>query len=85
MWRDVYKHMDVIGRQYAPDHPHSHLLTNLADHVADPFADCPAQDLVAVFGNPDNMIAVMKNRVTSGPVDHSQGTAEASSASRRRV
>lgn len=65
MWRNFYKHVDVIGGKYAADNFNTQLRANLFDNYANPFPYFPAQNLVAVFGNPNDMITMMKNRMTS--------------------
>jgi hypothetical protein len=35
-----------------------------------PLAQCSFQNLIAIFGNPDDVVAMVKNGVTSGCIAH---------------
>ena len=68
MGRHRDKHVDVIARQHTLDDLHTHLTTDLPDDVPHPLPQFSLQNLVAIFGDPDDVIAVVKNRVTAGAV-----------------
>ena len=59
------EHMDMIARQHTLDDLHAHFTTDLPDDVPHPLPQFPLQHLVAILGDPDDVIAVVKNRVTS--------------------
>jgi len=62
--RDFNEQMDVIARQHTVDDLHAQLVTHLPDDLAHSEPDRAVQHLVTVFGCPDDMIAMMKCRVT---------------------
>ncbi len=70
MWWDFHKHVHMIARQNAADNPHPHLFANLADYIAHARTDFPGQNFVSVLWNPNDMITMMKNCVTSRRVAH---------------
>jgi hypothetical protein len=43
-------------------------LAYLSDQVARPLGNPPAQNLVPVFGNPDDMVFEVKSRMRSVPI-----------------
>ncbi len=57
--------MDVIRRKHSLDDGDAHLVAGLADNFPKPFAQRPFEDLVAILGDPDEMIAVIENGVTT--------------------
>ncbi len=71
MRRDFDKHMDVIAGENTVDDFHAELRANLPDDCTDSLAYFPTQNFVTVLGNPNDMVAMMKNRMTSGRVTHS--------------
>lgn len=56
----------MIARQRAVDDRHAHLSADLADDLTHPQADLAVQHFVAVLGRPDDMVAMVKFRVTAG-------------------
>ena len=66
--RDFDEHVDVITRQRSADDGHAHLGANLPDDVAHPRADFAVKHLVTILGCPDDVIAVVKKRVTPSAV-----------------
>ena len=62
--------MDMIARQHTLDDLHAHFTTDLPDDVPHPLPQFPLEHLVAILGDPDDVIAVVKNRVTSSAVGH---------------
>lgn len=70
MGRHRDEHVDVIARQHALDDLHAHFTADLPDDVPHPLAQLALQHLVAILGDPDDVIAVVKNRVTAGAVGH---------------
>ena len=71
IWRNLDEHVDVILRQGAVDDRHAHLLAHLPDDLAHPQADIANQHLVAILRRPDDVVAMMKSRVTTLAVAHS--------------
>ena len=69
--RDFDEHVDMIGRQDPADDRDVHFSADLLDDVAHPQADLPVQDLEPVFGCPDNVVTMVKDRVTAGAACHS--------------
>ena len=57
--------MDVIARQGAVNDGHAHLGADLPDDLAHPQTDLAMQHLEAILGRPDDMVAMMKSRVTA--------------------
>ena len=62
--------MDMIARQHTLDDLHAHFTTDLPDDVPHPLPQFSLEHLVAILGDPDDVIAVVKNRVTSSAVGH---------------
>ena len=71
MGRDFDEHMDMVPRQRPADDGHAHLGADLPDDVPHPRADLAMKHLVAILRCPDDMIAMMKKRVTARAVAHS--------------
>ena len=63
--------MDVIARQGAVDDGHAHFVADLLDDLAHPEADITDEHLVPILRSPDDMVAMMKSRVTTLAVAHS--------------
>ena len=61
--RDRHEQVDVIVGQHALDDRDVHLTTNLANNIADTLPQCITQNFESVFGNPNNMVAVVENCV----------------------
>jgi hypothetical protein len=59
--RDFDEHVDMIGRQEAAADRDIHFSADLLDDLAHPQADRSMQNLEAVFGCPDYVVAVVKN------------------------
>jgi hypothetical protein len=70
--RDFDEHVDMITRQRPADDRHPHLGADLPDDLAHPGPHLSVKHLVAIFGRPDDVIAVMKKRVTARAVAHSR-------------
>ena len=66
--RDFDEHVDMIARQRPADDGHAHLGADLPDDVAHPRADLAVKHLVTVLGRPDDVIAMVKKRVTAGRI-----------------
>ena len=71
------KHVDVIARQHALDDLHAHFTADLPHNVPHRLPQFPLQHLVAILGDPDDVIAVIKNRMTAGAVG--QGSSQSPS------
>ena len=65
VWRDFDEHVDVITCEGTVDDRHAHLLAHLPDDLAHPQADIANQHLVAILRRPDDVVAMMKSRVTT--------------------
>ena len=48
----------------------AHLAANLANNIANPLTQGSTQNLEAVFGDPDNMITMMKNGMRGLIIGH---------------
>ena len=57
-------------RQHAFDDRHAKLGAHLPDDRPHPLAQLAAQHLVAVFGDPDDVVAMMENGVAAAVVGH---------------
>ena len=71
MRRNFDKHMDVIVGKNTVYNFHAQFRADLPDDCTDPLAYLPTQNFVPVLGNQNDMVAMMKNRMTSSPVTHS--------------
>src|ERR1035437_3379730 len=71
MRRYFDEHMDMIARQSAVDDGHPQFRADLPDDVPYPDANLSMQNLVAILWCPDDVVAMMKNRVTAGRISHS--------------
>ena len=71
MRRYLDEHMDVIARQSAVDDGYAHLLADLPDDLAHPQTHITDEHLVPVLRRPDEVVAMMKSRVTTLAVAHS--------------
>ena len=72
MRRYLDKEMHVIARQSPAEDRHAQLGADLPDDVAHPDTNVTPKHLVAIFGRPDDVIAMMENRVTAGAVRQSR-------------
>ncbi len=63
---DRHKHVDMINRQHAPDNINATFVTDLSDDVAHAQSNITQQNLVAILGRPDEMIAMVVNAVLAG-------------------
>jgi len=70
--RDRDKHMHMIRRQDALDDGHAELGADLADDLADAQAQLACQNLEAILGDPDDVVAMIENRVRAGVVGHAE-------------
>ena len=71
MRRNVDEQVDVVSRQSSTDDGHPHLSADLVDDVTHPDPNIADEHLVPILGCPDEMMAVMKERVTAVTVRHS--------------
>src|SRR5579871_3807542 len=71
MRRDFHEHMDVIARQGTVDDRHAHLGAHLSNDLAYPETDIADEHFVPVLGCPNDMVTMMKSRVTTLAVAHS--------------
>src|SRR5665213_4571844 len=71
MWRDFDEHMHMVARKGTVDDGHAHLGADLPNDLAHPEANFPLEHLEPVLGRPDEMVAMMKCRVTAGRISHS--------------
>ena len=62
--------MDVIGRQDAADDIDAFLAAELTADVADAQPDLTRQHLMAVLGQPDDVIAMIENTVAASVLVH---------------
>lgn len=76
--RYLHEHVHMIFRQSTVDDRHAHLGADLPDDLSDPEAHIADQHLVPILGRPNEMIAMMECRVTTGQIRHSLSVAEAS-------
>ena len=63
--RDFNEHVHVIARQGAIHDGHVHLITDLLDDLAHTQPHPTVQNLIPVLPCPDEMVAMMKGRVTA--------------------
>lgn len=63
--RDFNEHVHVIARQSPVDDGHAHLITDLLDDLAHTEPHITVQHLIPILRCPDEMIAMMKGRVTA--------------------
>jgi hypothetical protein len=71
MRRDFHENMHVIARQRCVYGLHPQFVANLADDLANPQTHFAMEHLEPIFGCPNDMIAMMKSRVTTSRVAHS--------------
>ena len=64
--RDGDEHVDMLFGQNARYDLNTKLVADLLDDRSYPLAQRPLQHLVAILRDPDDVIAMVKNRVTSG-------------------
>ena len=64
------EHVDVLFGQNAGDDLDSQFLADLPDNRSYPLPQRAFQNLIAVFGDPDDVVAMVKNGVTSGCIAH---------------
>src|ERR1035437_1706204 len=67
---DLDEHVDVPFGQNAGDDLDSQFLADLPDNRSYPLPQRAFQNLIAVFGDPDDVVAMLKNGVTSGCIAH---------------
>src|ERR1700736_1229156 len=56
--------------QNARDDLYPQFLANLPNDGSYPLAQCSFQDFIAILGDPDDVVAMVKNGVTSGCIAH---------------
>src|SRR5450756_1643760 len=64
------EHVDVLFGQNAGDDLDSQFLADQPDNRSYPLPQRAFQNLIAVFGDPDDVVAMVKNGVTSGCIAH---------------
>src|SRR3984893_143709 len=64
------EHVDMLFGQNARDDLYPQFLADLPNDGSYPLAQCSFQNLIAIFGNPDDVVAMVKNGVTSGCIAH---------------
>ena len=64
--------MHMIRRQDALDDGHSEFGADLTDDVANAQAQIACQNLEAILGDPDDVIAMIENSVRAGVVGHAE-------------
>ena len=62
--------MDMVARQYAFDDPDFELCAYLTRNITDAQPHGGCQNLVTIFGNPDDVVAIVKFGVGAGRVAH---------------
>ena len=70
MRRYLDEHVDMLFGQNTRHDLYTKLLADLFDDRSDAFAQYSFQNLIAILGDPDDVIAMVKNGVTSGCVAH---------------
>ncbi len=70
--RDFDEDMDVVARQGAIDDRHAHLVADLTDDLAHPEPHFAMEHFEPILRRPDQMVAMVKCRVTAAPVAHSR-------------
>jgi hypothetical protein len=68
--RNLHEHMDMLFGQYAGDDLYAEFFADLSDDRSYPISQSAFQHFVAIFRDPDDVVAVVKNGVTSGCVAH---------------
>ena len=64
MRRDFHEHMDMFPRQNAGDDRYAEFRADLPDNRSYPLPQRAFQHLVAILRDPDDVIPMVKNRVT---------------------
>src|SRR5439155_27054053 len=64
MRRDFHEHMDMFSRQNAGDDLDAKFFAQLPDNRSYPLPQRAFQHLVAILRDPDDVIPMVKNRVT---------------------
>src|SRR6478672_8065441 len=70
------EHVDMLFGQNARDDLYPQFLADLPNDGTYPLAQCSFQNLIAIFGNPDDVVAMVKNGVTSGCIGSSLSSSE---------
>ena len=70
MGRDRDEHVDMIGGQHPLDDRDPNFLAHLTGNLADPLANRAREHLFTVLGDPNEVIAVMINRVFAFVILH---------------
>lgn len=70
MRRDFHAHMDMFPRQHAGDDLYAKFLADLPDDCSDPLPQRAFQHLAAILRDPDDVVPMVKNRVTPACVAH---------------
>jgi hypothetical protein len=68
MRRNFHEHMHKLFGQYAGHDLDAEFFADLSDNRSYPFSQCAFQHFVAILRDPDDVVAVVKNCVTSGCV-----------------
>jgi len=64
------EHVDMLFGQNARDDLYPQFLANLPNDGSYPLAQCSFQNFIAILGDPDDVVAMVKNGVTSGCIAH---------------
>src|ERR1700719_2775911 len=64
------EHVDMLFGQNARDDLYPQFLANLPNDGSYPLAQCSFQNFIAILGDPDDVVAMVKNGVTSGYIAH---------------
>ena len=70
MRRDFHQHLDMLPRQHAGDDLDAEFLAHLPDNRSYPLPQRAFQHLVGILRDPDDGVAMVKNRVTPASVAH---------------
>lgn len=62
---DFHKHVNVVTGQNAVEDADTHLFGNLDNNLAYPQSQIASQHFKTIFGNPDDMVTVVKNGVAA--------------------
>lgn len=65
---DLDKHLDMIAGQHTVEDANTHTFGRLSDNFPYTQPQIAGQNLKAVFGDPDDMIPVVKNGMAAGTV-----------------
>ena len=64
--------MHVVQAHHPAENANLERFTSLPDQLSDPYGHIARQDLIPIFGHPDEVILDVVHRMASGPVVHFQ-------------